>query len=154
EREAANKQGNRSIQLKVLLLDADRDFAVQDKSAIDEIPAESELRAFDVIILGDVDPRHPKLDQKKLELLRDFVRERAGMLFIAGEQNMPHAYRDTPLADILPIAWGGPGEVEDPAEKRLLEFGLSNGYRLKLTGLGQQHPIFRFASEDADNAAI
>jgi len=42
EREAATRMGNKSMQIKVLLVDADRDFAAQDKSALSEIPAESE----------------------------------------------------------------------------------------------------------------
>jgi aerotolerance regulator-like protein/VWA domain-containing protein/von Willebrand factor type A domain-containing protein len=156
EREQATKLGNKMIQIKVLLVDADPEYAIQDKSAITEIPSREELFGFDAIILGDVDPKSPGLaNRKNLELLRDFVREKGGgMLFIAGDQNMPQAYRDTPLADILPITWGGAGEIEDPAERRILEDGDVNGYELRLTGLGQQHPIFRFATEDADNAAI
>jgi uncharacterized membrane protein len=135
-------------------VDADRDFPAQDKSAIGEFPSREELFAYDVVILGDVDPKHEKLGQKNLELLRDFVRERGGgMLFVAGEQNMPAAYRETPLADVLPIT-GGPGDIEDPNEKKILEDCLENGYKPRLTPIGQQHPMFRFATEDAENALI
>jgi uncharacterized membrane protein len=156
EREAATKLGNKMIQIKVLLVDADPDYSIQDKSAIPEIPSREELFGYDAIILGDVDPKHPLINRlKNLEMLRDFVREKGGgMLFIAGEQNMPQAYRDTPLADILPVTWGNAGEIADPAEHRILDEGDSNGYQLKLTAVGQQHPIFRLASEDAENSAI
>ena len=51
-----------------------------------------------------MDPRHPKLGEKHLQWLADFVREKGGgLLLIAGSQFMPHAYRDTPLADVLPV---------------------------------------------------
>src|SRR5258706_1978468 len=88
-------------------------------------------------------------------MLRDFVRGRGGgMLFVAGEQHMPHSYRETPLADILPVTLGGVGDLQDPNENRILQDDLNDGYRLRLTTIGQQHPIFRFAPEDAENAAI
>lgn len=155
EREAATAQGNRSIQLTVLLVDADRDFATQDRSAIAEMPARDELMAYDVVILGDVAPDHPLMGRKHLELLRDFVRERGGgLLAIAGEQSMPQAYFDTPLADVLPIMPSNPGDRADPRESDLIQIGLLTGYRLRLGAEGLQHPIFRLAAEDMDNAAI
>lgn len=155
EREAATAQGNRSIQLKVLLVDADRDFAMQDRSALAEMPARDELFGYDVVILGDVAPDHPMMGRKHLEWLRDFVRERGGgLLALAGEQSMPHAYFDTPLGDVLPIQPSNPGDRPDPRERDLLQLGLTTGYRLRLSSIGMQHPIFRLAAEDADNAAI
>jgi hypothetical protein len=155
EREAATAQGNRSVQLKVLLVDADRDFATQDRSALAEIPPRDELFAYDVVILGDVTPDHPLMGRKHLELLREFVRERGGgLLTIAGEQAMPHAYFDTPLADVLPILPSGTGDRADPRERELSQLGLVTGFRLRLASAGWQHPIFRLAAEEADNAAI
>ena len=38
ERESDRTKGNKSIDLKVLLLDADPDFAAQDRTALAEIP--------------------------------------------------------------------------------------------------------------------
>jgi hypothetical protein len=154
EREAATKQGIKSITLKVLLLDADREYAEQDKTALGEFPAKEELFAFDAVILGDVDPKHPRLGERNLQLLRDFVREKGGgMLFIAGEQYAPQAFKDTPLADILPVTWSA-GDLLPPQEQAILEAGLHDGYRPHLTPIGQQHPIFRLATEDAQNAQI
>jgi hypothetical protein len=151
EREAANPKGNKRLNLRVLQLDADRDHPTQDKSAISEFPGREELNAYDVVILGDADPRHPKLGEKNLQLLRDFVRERGGgLLFMAGEQHNPQSYRDTPLADVLPIIVMN----EEPGERAAIEAGLANGFRPRLTPVGSQHPIFRFAHDDADNATI
>jgi hypothetical protein len=155
EREKATLKGNKSIELKVLLTAADDGFAESDKSAIAALPGQTELYTFDAIILGDVDPKHDKLGEANLRLLRDFVRERGGgMLFIAGEQHMPNSYRDTPLADVLPIVPAGPGDAVDPKEREELARGLSYGYRLRPSPLGQQHPLFRLATDDADNAAV
>jgi len=63
---------------------------------------------------------------------------------------MPQAYRDTRLADIL-RSLGGPGEIEDPAEKRYSTWALTNGYPLALNRSGPAAPI-SFPAEDAENA--
>jgi hypothetical protein len=146
EREAANPQGNKTIDLKVLLLDADDDYPTQDRTARADFPTKEELNLFDVVILGDVDPRHRKLE-KNLKLLVDFVRERGGgLLAIAGERNSPQSFKDTPLADILPIqVTGGAGDAD--AIRR-------DGYRPQLTPVGRMHPIFRFSPDETENAAI
>ena len=163
ERERAGKEGNKSITLKTLLCDADPDFAVQDKTAIAEFPSKDELFTYDAIILGDVDPKHPKLGDQNLRLLRDYVRDRVsetggkrggGLLFLAGEQHMPHSYKDTDLAAVLPLNLTLGGDIHDPEEKKILDAGLNDGYHPSLTSIGQQHPIFRFATDDADNARI
>ncbi len=65
-----------------------------------------ELKAYDVIILGDVDPR-PKDDNKMTEHLKDiaeWVTEHGGgLLMIAGERYAPFYYKDSPLKDVLPV---------------------------------------------------
>ena len=57
ERESARTKGNKTIDLKVLLIDADPDYAAEDKSALVDFPTKAELDQFDVVILGDVDPK-------------------------------------------------------------------------------------------------
>jgi hypothetical protein len=141
ERESAQVKGNKSIDLKVLLLDADGDFASQDRTAISSFPTKEELKTFDVVILGDVDPE-PKDDPKMKEHLKDladFVRERGGgLLMIAGERYAPRAYKNSPLKNILPIDVGG-GEAEDE------DVVLTESYRAELTPVGRMHPIFSFS---------
>src|SRR5262249_50294731 len=142
----------KSITLKTLLCDADPGFAEQDKTALTGFPTRDDLYTFDAIILGDVDPKHSKLGDPNLRLLRDYVRERGGgLLFMAGENYMPHAYKDTPLGDVLPLNLAVGGDVGDPVERAILEAGLNDGYRPALTPAGQQHPVFRFATDDAEN---
>jgi hypothetical protein len=146
EREAPGK-GNKTLEIQVLLCEADPDFARQDRSAIAEFPAnKQELYQYDVVFFGDVDPHSPKLSDQKLRDLADFVREKGGgFLMIAGPNFSPHAYRDTPLADILPVEVTGPAP---PEEDR------ADGYRLELTPMGRLHPIFRLSPDEAANQAI
>jgi len=157
ERERVDRKKNRSIDLKVVLLDADPDFPAQDRSALSDFPpTKEELDAFDVVILGDCNPRHAKLGDKRLRNLADFVRgedskgKRAsktggGLLTIAGPNFNPHAFAESPLASVLPIE-----PLKAPAESD----DLRESFRLNLTPVGRQHPIFRLNSDDGENQAI
>jgi hypothetical protein len=149
ERESDRQKGNKSIDLKVLLLDADPDFAAQDRSAIADFPTKAELNTYDVVILGDVDPR-PRDNNKMNEHMRDlaeFVTERGGgLLMIAGERYAPHAYKDSPLRDVLP--------VDVTAEQQPDDEPLTEGYRPELTPVGRMHPIFRFSPDERENDEI
>ncbi|HEY7314338.1 MAG TPA: VWA domain-containing protein, partial [Gemmataceae bacterium] len=150
ERESNRLKGNKSIDLKVLLLESDPDFAVQDRTALSEFPSKAELNAFDVVILGDVDPQSPS-DPKMTEHLKDladFVRERGGgLLMIAGERHAPFAYKDSPLKDVLPI--------DITSDKPPDDAEIADRYRLALTPIGRTHQMFQFApGNDQDNEAI
>jgi hypothetical protein len=145
ERESALDPRNKSIDLKVLLLDADFEYPRLDKSALAEFPSKGELNQFDVIVFGDVDPVDPKL-AKHLPNVADFVRERGGgFLMIAGSYHSPQAFKDSPLRDILPIEVAGPERDES-------EYVVP--FQPKLTGTGRFHPIFRFSPDEADNTAV
>jgi hypothetical protein len=147
EREGPDRR-NRTIELKVLLVDSDEDFPKQDRSALAEFPINKvELYQYDVVLFGDVDPHSPKLSEQKLRDLADFVRERGGgFLMIAGPNYGPHDYKDTPLADVLPVEVTGPA----PAERE----ELTEGYRPLLTPAGRLHPIFRFSPDEGENIDI
>jgi hypothetical protein len=151
ERENTKIKGNKSIDLKVFLVEADRDFATQDRSAVSEFPSRAELNAYDVVLLGDVDPRTTR-DEKMTQHLKDladFVRERGGgLLVIAGERFMPHAYKDTPLKDILPIDLAGEAGGDRGIDP------IPDGYQLELTPFGRLHPIFRFVPDEQENDRI
>ncbi len=155
ERESPDAKKNKSIELKTFSTDADADFAQTDKTALTAFPpTQAELSQFDVVILGDVDPR--KLGEKNLQNLADFVRGEdakgkkfgkggGGLLLIAGAFYNPHSYKNTPLADVIPIEPG-----ERPKEAGLHDKKL----HLELTPMGRMHPIFRFSSNDNDNLKI
>jgi len=148
ERETEVVRGNKSIDLKVLLTDADLDYSRQDRSALESFPSSREelFNRFDVVILGDVDPHHPLLGEKRLQWLADFVRERGGgMLFLCGPRSMPRAYRGTPLADVLPI---DPAAVEAGGTVR------PTGYKPRLSTNGRAHPVLRFAPDEQENLEV
>lgn len=150
ERESSRIKGNKSIDLKVLLLDADSDFAAQDRSAISEFPTKTELNSFDVVILGDVDLQS-KFDAKMTEHLKDladFVRERGGgLLMLSGERYAPFAYKDSPLKDVLPI--------DVTANEAPADGDIADSYRPQLTPMGRTHPIFQFSpGDDRESEAI
>src|SRR5262249_49163025 len=98
EREATLCQSNKAIHLGVLLLEADPDYATQDRSALVDFPTRAELNQFDVVILGDVDPKSSPRMNEHLKEIADFVRERGGgLLMIPGERYAPRVYKQTPV---------------------------------------------------------
>ncbi len=139
ERESNRIKGNKSIDLKVLLLDADPDFAAQDRSAIADFPTKAELNTFDVVHsrrCRSAVEDDPKMTEHMKDLA-DFVRERGGgLLMIAGERYAPYAYKDSPLKDVLPI------DVID--DKPPEDVDITDSYRPELTPIGRMHPIFQF----------
>ncbi len=154
ERESLDAKKKKSIDLKVLLLDADDDFHIQDKAALKNFPPTLEdLNRFDVLIFGDCDPNHKKL-QNRLDDVVHYVRGEdvkgnkgtksgGGILFMAGAFNNPHRYKGTPLASILPVE---PLEGQPPAEMLRVD-----QLRPELTPAGKGHPIFRFSPDEGES---
>jgi Aerotolerance regulator N-terminal/von Willebrand factor type A domain len=146
ERESDRDPGNKTMDLKVLLLDADSEYASEDRSALADFPTREELNGCDVVIFGDCDPRDAKLGERNLRHLAEFVEERGGgLLMIAGSRYSPQAYRNSPLRDVLPI------QVTNPPAA---DADLRTPFRPQLTAVGRFHPIFRFNPDEAGNTAI
>lgn len=149
ERETEAVRGNKSIDLNALLVDAHPDYATQDKSALRTFPTRSELFEYDVVILGDVDPKQFPRPAQTFKDLSEFVTLRGGgLVVVAGEHATPHKLFDTPLADVLPIVRNG---TQRPTPE---DTPISDGYRPKLTATGQQHPLFRFVADETENAKV
>ncbi len=95
-----------TISLDTVLQDADPENAEQDASSLRAFPLRREdLFAYDVVILGDVNPA--LLDSAAMQNLADFVDQPAkggSLVVIAGPSYMPAAFRDTPLARLLPFS--------------------------------------------------
>jgi uncharacterized membrane protein len=147
EREKKDARGNQSLELKVVLTDADPNIP-KDEVMLPEFPFnKAELEQYDVVILGDVDPNSTKLGPQRLANLADTVRKKGGgLLMLAGPLYNPHAYRNTPLAEVLPV------EADKDAPRGPAEW--NEGYRLDLTPAGSLHPMFRLTPNQADNAEI
>lgn len=102
-------------------------------------------RAFDVIILGDLDPLTltPEIQNE----IRASVADRGALLvLVSGSRAMPHAFApDSPLAELVPFTvqqreshWQGP----------------EKSFRLALTPTGQQHPVMLQSGSLLENEEI
>ena len=126
---------DRSVQLSTYLQDADPEYAEQDKSALRSFPVNrDELMAYDVVIIGDVDPR--LLPQSVWQNLQSFVSEKGGgAVFIAGPKFLPALYRDnSDVSALLPVKMDSVAEVGDRASD------MSRGFTVRPTPLGSAKP--------------
>ncbi|QDU60029.1 hypothetical protein Pan216_08660 [Planctomycetes bacterium Pan216] len=136
-----------TINLSVIVLDADPEYVEEDRSARDFFPtSKEELFEYDVIVLGDVAPAF--LSPTQLLNIREFVAKKGGgLLFVAGRDYAPGSYRDTTLADLLPVEFG-PGLNQDRAT--IVDVGFSP----RLTVAGKTSPMFRFSADESENESI
>ena len=135
-----------TIELDTLMQEADLSYAAEDAATLARFPlGQDDLFAYDVIILGDLDP--VLVGDETLAALAEFVRVRGGGLFgIAGPQFFPMQYANTPLAAVLPVE---PASVTVPAAGT----PIVNPFALRLTLEGRQAgPLFRLAATEAATA--
>jgi hypothetical protein len=100
---------------------------------------------FEVVVLGDLPPE--TLDEATLGVLKKFVGQQGGTLVVvAGPNYMPHAFADSPLAELLPANFEkDPGpRIESPEP----------AYRLQLTREGTTHPIMSQRANPTENLAV
>jgi hypothetical protein len=146
-----DRPGERAFELKVRLLSAEEEWSKQEPGALAELPDKRRLAEFDVVILGDVDPkdkREPKMAEF-LEDLAEWVKKRGGgLLMVAGPRHAPHAYKKTPLADVLPV------EVVADRQPAAPEGGPADSYRPRLTGQGRADPAFRLGADEKESETV
>ena len=137
----------RTIELNVVLQSADPQYSNQDRAALPTFPSSrDELFAYDVVILGDVEPDF--LSTSQMNHLSEFVTEKGGgVLFVAGESNDPLRYRGTPLETLLPIELA-------QARNPVAVAGVITAFRPKLTIEGLANPIFRFGDDEVTSLRI
>lgn len=135
-----------TISLKLVLQEADPRYSEIDRSALRLFPLRrEELFEYDVIIFGDVDPAF--LSGSSLENVADFVKEKGGgLIVISGEKYTPHAFRGTPLTELLPIelspAEGNPNRV------------FTEPFTIRPTDLGLVTPHLQLGENAAETAGI
>lgn len=93
----------RSIEVSVMLVSADRDFAQEGDRPIARLPrSPEEFAAYDLIVIGDVPAGHFSPDQ--LETIRDVVATRGtGLLVLGGPRHTPSSWEGTPLEELAPF---------------------------------------------------
>jgi len=136
---------DRRVDLKCVLLEGDPGISEGESSPyLPAIPPSKEmLLKFDLVIVGDVDPK--VFTAAQAESLVEFVAKFGGScIAIAGKKSNPTAYRDTPLEKLLPVeldAGGAGGSKSGPVN-------------LLLTPLGRTSAMLKLAQDEAENAAI
>ena len=137
----------RSIDLNVVLQSSDPQYSNQDRAALPTFPSsKDDLFAYDVVIMGDVDPGF--LSTSQMNHLAEFVNDKGGgVLFVAGENYNPLRYKGTPLEPLLPIELA---EARNP----IAVAGTITGFRPTLTVEGRANPIFRFGDDEITSARI
>ncbi|HYE06912.1 MAG TPA: hypothetical protein VEL07_15455 [Planctomycetota bacterium] len=106
-----------------------------------------ELRAFDVVVLGNM-PADFFADAD-LKALEGFVREDGGgLLLIAGRNHMPDGYQDTRLADLIPVEFTVQDQVAPDDE---LASTIKDSFRPKLTSEGRKSALMRLVPDAAEN---
>ncbi len=159
ERESNRVKGNKTIKLRVRLMEADAGYQQMEGKDVDgewrvlsDFPTEKELEGYHVVILGDVNPKPAKDPEKMQEFLtnlKNFVSKRGGgLLMIAGERYAPFAYKDSPLKDVLPV------EVIADRNPDEIDRNLTKGYRPELTPVGRGHPIFRPFTDEKEKEEV
>ncbi len=119
----------------------------RNNKPLEDIPVrKSELFTYDVILIGDVEPRDLHSVHSNEDFMTNLVKfvdeYGGGVGFIAGN-NMPIAFKDTPLKEILPFTITGEEIMRDTSES---EEDIKIDF--KLTREGEDSEIFRFAPED------
>ncbi len=140
-------EANKSIELTTVFQSADEEFAQADDSIRRVFPVRrEELFEFDVIIFGDVNPEG--LGPVVLNHVSDFVKVRGGgIVFIAGPDHMPVDYRDTALAELMPVD-ASTCSVPDPAVVQ------NDKFNVRPTRLGFSSPQMQLGDSLKDNVRV
>jgi hypothetical protein len=139
-----------TIELSTYLQDADPDYAEQDKTALRSFPvSRDELFEYDVLVLGDVDPR--LLPRSLWESVRAFVVENGGgIVFAAGPRCLPWLYRDLEaVSGLFPMDLK---ELDATASRSPEE--AARGFTVRPTPLGLQNAAIQLGDTPAETENI
>jgi hypothetical protein len=132
---------------RTVLQEADLEYGESDKTAERTFPvSREELFQYDVLIFGDVNPS--LLSPASMNNIYEFVTVRGGgLIFIAGPRYTPLAYRDTPIAHLLPMNL-------DTVTVPDVNATISDSFRPRLTPLGQASPMMQLADAATANERV
>jgi uncharacterized membrane protein len=121
------KRADENIEVQCFLLSATSDFVQESSQGVPPLAALPTTRvdlldAYDVIVLGDVDPRGVSNDPDRawefMEAVRGFVEGGGGLLLQAGEFDNPRSFAHTPLEEVLPIVIDSVGALAAGSDAR------------------------------------
>jgi uncharacterized membrane protein len=95
-------------------------------TALDEEPPsfpedQKTLAEFDVIVWGDVDPK--RVSNEQLILVRDFVSQGGGIVFVDGERDHLYSLKDSPLGDLVPVRFNATERITQKMSLSLTPVG-------------------------------
>lgn len=137
---------DRRVELKCLLVEGDPQLTRGEGSPyIEQFPQDKqELFKFDVIILGDVDPRFVSAGQ--MESLSEYVSKFGGaMVMIAGRRFAPAGYARTSIEKMLPV------EFDAATAEGSAQGTFSKPVRLELTAAGRTSAMMRISDNPTEN---
>ncbi|HEV3339176.1 MAG TPA: VWA domain-containing protein [Pirellulales bacterium] len=136
-----------TVKLRTVLQEADPEYTQLDETALAVFPVRrEELFEYDVLVFGDVNPAF--LSATALANIRAFVEEKGGgAVFIGGPSYTPLAYRDSPLAELLPIDFESTAGAE-PAEI------VNEPFQVRPTEAGLAGPTMQLGDTPAESAEI
>lgn len=136
----------KTLDLSVLLIDADERFVQEGTDPIRRFPeTPEELNRYDVVLFGDVDPRSGWLTRAQMNMLLDFVGNQGGGFgLIAGERSAPLRLLGTPLEKLVPVRI-------DPTLFAAAGATFQTGFTPRLTLEGRRSRIFRFAADRVES---
>jgi hypothetical protein len=140
-----------TIELSTYLQDADPAFAEQDKTALRSFPlSREELFEYDVLLVGDVDPR--LLPGSAWKNVRAFVVEKGGgAAFLAGPRFFPSLYaHNSDVAALLPFEGLAPVASSN---EQFLE-SAESGFTIRPTQIGLQNPAMQLSDTPPDTERI
>lgn len=146
---------DRRVDPKFVLLESDPGVSQgKDTPYIPRFPLDKkELLTFDLIVLGDVDPKG--FASQQLEAIAEFVDKfGGGLMMVAGRRFNPAAYRGTAIAKMLPVtlsddrfaaaAAAGRGKGDEQSDDPI---------KVELTPAGQSSLFMRITERQQDNGA-
>jgi len=139
---------DRRVELKAHVIEGERGIGGEEgKTYLDTLPDAADLLAYQVVLLGDVDPK--ALGQERMETLAKLVGETGGgLIFLAGPEFNPAAYKGTPLEPLLPVDLDPVTDVDaySRREKTL--------QKLELTPAGENSPLLKLDDSPIENRTI
>ena len=79
------------------------------------------LATYDVIVWGDVGRRDINDDQ--LQMVKDFVAQGGGIVFVDGERDYLSMMKDSPIGDLIPVRFANPTRITLPMRWKLSTAG-------------------------------
>jgi hypothetical protein len=140
---------DRRVDLKCYLVEGDKAISRSAGTPyLPEFPARrDELFKFDLVILGDVDPKvlSAQHQDNLNRLVSDFG---GGLLVLAGKRFMPGAYRRSALDKLLPV------EFDPPTLESTADPIADKPIKLQMTAAGRASPMLRLSDKEEENAQL